>query len=99
MKPGQLSSKTIENVARVAKFIELNPDTHLREIARELKLHPYVVERCLKDMSEFIVYRSVNEQLGGEGLPNLPIYIKLKEGVTAEGIVRFLMVRNKIKEG
>lgn len=96
MKKGQEAAKTVRNIAKIARFIGANPETHLMEISRNLKLHPYTVQRCLKKIGEFLVLRSVNQQLG-EGLPNLPTYIRLKEGITPDGIIRYLKVRNKIK--
>ncbi len=96
MKKGTKAAKTTLNIAKVAKFIEVNPDTHLREIARNLKLHPYVTQKCIREINEFIVTRSFNEE-AAKTLPNLPIMIRLKEGITAEGIARYLRTRDKLR--
>jgi len=95
MKKGQRASKTARKIFLIAKFIELHPDTYLQEIARNLKMHPYTVHRCLKEIHEFLMTKSYSEQLGMNF--NLPILIRLKEGITAEGIVRYLKVKDKIK--
>lgn len=80
---------------RILKFIEENPNTHIRGIAEVLKSHPETVRRMLKRVSEFIEFQSFSDKTGN--LPNLPVLIKLKEGVTAEGISRYLRVRDKLK--
>jgi len=59
-------------------------------------MNPATVHRTLKDLENFIVTRAINQEVGGN-LPNLPIMIRLKEGVTAEGIIRFLKIKEKIK--
>jgi len=71
------------------KFIEENPDTYLREISRELNLSPSTVNLILKQVYDFIEKKSV-------GLPNIPILIRLKEGKTPEGIIKFLKIKEKI---
>ena len=85
-----------EALMKVLKFIEENPGTYLREISRELKISPSMVFSCLKEVSEFL---EVSSPIGKEDieLPNLPISIKLKQGYTAEGIVRYLRFRRILK--
>ncbi len=84
----------VSNILRVVKFLEENPDTYLREISRNLNLNPATVHRCLKEISEFIVAKPLADTM--DGLPNLPVLIRLKEGVTAEGIARFLKFKKKL---
>jgi len=85
-----------EALIKVLKFIEENPGTYLREISRELKISPSTVYSCLKEISEFL---ELSSPLGKEDieLPNLPISIKLKQGYTAEGIIRYLRFRRMFK--
>jgi len=85
-----------EALFKVLKFIEENPGTYLREISRELKISPSTVYSCLKEVSEFLELFS---PIGKEDieLPNLPISIKLKQGYTAEGIIRYLRFRKMFK--
>jgi len=85
-----------EALIKVLKFIEENPGTYLREISRELKISPSTVYSCLKEISEFLELFS---PVGKEDveLPNLPISIKLKQGYTAEGIIRYLRFRKMFK--
>lgn len=84
-----------EKAIRIIKYIEENPNTHLRDIARNLNINPATVHRVLKTLSDFIEVTSINEQFN-ISLPNLPLFIRLKEGVTAEGIARYLKVREKL---
>lgn len=86
----------VKNVIRIVKFIQENPNTHLREISRELGLNPATVHRILKEIEEFLVMEAVDSKVEME-LPNLPVLIRLKEGVTPEGIIRFLKIKDKIK--
>ena len=81
---------------RVVKFIEENPGTYLREISRELKISPSTVYSCLKELGDFL---EISSPIGKEDieLPNLPISIKLKQGYTAEGIMRYLKFKNILK--
>jgi predicted transcriptional regulator len=85
-----------EALFKVLKFIEENPGTYLREISRELKISPSLVYSCLKEVSEFL---ELSSPIGKEDieLPNLPISIKLKQGYTAEGIIRYLRFRRMLK--
>jgi len=85
-----------EALIKVLKFIEENPRTYLREISRELKISPSTVYSCLKEISEFL---ELSSPLGKEDieLPNLPISIKLKDGYTAEGILRYLKFKKMLK--
>jgi len=85
-----------EALIKVLKFIEENPGTYLREISRELKISPSAVYSCLKEVSEFL---DLSSTIGKEDieLPNLPISIKLKQGYTAEGIIRYLRFRRMLK--
>ena len=84
-----------EKAIRIIKYIEDNPNTHLRDIARNLNINPATVHRVLKALSDFIEVTSINEQFN-INLPNLPVFIRLKEGVTAEGIVKYLKIREKL---
>lgn len=88
------------NILAVARFVQNNPDTYLREIAKETKLSPSQVYRALQDMGDFIVTRSVNEELQSAidvPLPKLRTFIRLRQGVTVEGIIRFLGVKEKLQ--
>lgn len=85
------------NTIKIIKFIEQNPGTHIREIARSLSLNPATVHRILKEMQEFLTFRSLNYEVD-RPLPNMPTLIRLKDGVTAEGILRYLRVKEKLKE-
>jgi DNA-binding Lrp family transcriptional regulator len=88
----------ITNIARIVKFLEQNPNTYLREISRNLNLSPSTVHACLKEISDFLIVKSVVDGIGNIDLPNLPLMIRLKEGVTAEGIIKFLRTKEKIEE-
>jgi hypothetical protein len=80
---------------KVVKFIENNPDTYVREIARSLNIHMEIVRRCLKTLSEFIETREfADPQLN---LPQLPILIRLKEGYTAEKVIKAINIIKKIE--
>jgi len=85
-----------EALLKILKFIEENPGTYLREISRELKISPSLVYSCLKEVNEFL---ELSSPIGKEDieLPNLPISIKLKQGYTAEGIIRYLRFRKMLK--
>jgi len=85
-----------EALLKILKFIEENPGTYLREISRELKISPSLVYSCLKEVNEFI---ELSSPIGKEDieLPNLPISIKLKQGYTAEGIIRYLRFKKMLK--
>lgn len=85
-----------EALFKVLKFIEENPGTYLREISRELKISPSIVYSCLKEVSEFL---ELSSPIGKEDveLPNLPISIKLKQGYTAEGIMRYLRFKRMLR--
>lgn len=87
----------LANIYRVAKFLEKNPDTYIREIARSLDMSPGTVHRVIKSIEEFVITRSVTEELR-TSLPNLPIMIRLKPGVTAEGILRFLKFKERLSK-
>lgn len=80
----------------ILKFIEQNPGTCLREIARALRLNPAVVHRSLREVQNFLVFQPISQQLDLTSA-NLPVMIRLKEGVTPEGIMRYLRVREKLK--
>jgi predicted transcriptional regulator with HTH domain len=90
--------KTSKNEAllKILKFIEENPETYLREISRELKISPSLVYSCLKEVNEFL---ELSSPIGKEDieLPNLPISIKLKQGYTAEGIIRYLRFKKILR--
>ena len=86
-----------EKAIKIIKYIEDNPNTHLRDIARNLNINPATVHRVLKALSDFIEVTSINEQFN-INLPNLPVFIRLKEGVTAEGIVKYLKIREKLEK-
>jgi len=85
-----------EALFKILKFIEENPGTYLREISRELKISPSTVYSCLKEVNEFL---ELSSPIGKEDieLPNLPISIKIKQGFTAEGIMRYLRFRRMLK--
>jgi len=85
-----------EALLKILKFIEENPGTYLREISRELKISPSLVYSCLKEVNEFL---ELSSPIGKEDieLPNLPISIKLKQGYTAEGIIRYLRFKKMLK--
>lgn len=93
---GMRKSRLI-SIIKVAKFIESNPNTHLREISRQLIMNPAIVHRALGDIEEFLVTRSFNEEIGS-GIPNMPVLVRLKENVTTEGILKFLKVKNMLEE-
>ena len=82
---------------RIVKFIENNPNTHMREIARNLDLNPATVHRILKELQEFLIFRSLNQEVD-RPLPNMPVLIKLKDGITTEGIVRYLKVKERLRK-
>ena len=84
------------NIVRIVRFIEQNPGTHVREIARSLSLNPATVHRTLKEMQEFLTFRSLNHEID-RPLPNMPTLIKLKDGITTEGVLRYLKVKEKLK--
>jgi len=85
-----------EALPMILKFIEENPGVHLREISRKLKINPAIVHFCLKEVSDFI---EINSPIGSEDfeLPNLPISIKIKDGYTAEGILRVLKIKKILR--
>ena len=85
-----------EALLKILKFVEENPGTYLREISRELKISPSLVYSCLKEVNEFL---ELSSPIGKEDieLPNLPISIKIKQGYTAEGIIRYLRFRRLLK--
>jgi len=85
-----------EAILKILKFVEENPGTYLREISRELKISPSLVYSCLKEVNEFL---DLSSPIGKEDieLPNLPISIKLKQGYTAEGIIRYLRFKKMLK--
>jgi DNA-binding Lrp family transcriptional regulator len=85
-----------EALLKILKFIEENPGTYLREISRELKISPSLVYSCLKEVNEFL---ELSSPIGKEDieLPNLPISIKLKQGYTAEGIIRYLRFKKMLR--
>ena len=85
-----------EALFKVLKFIANNPGTYLREISRELKISPSLVYSCLKEVSEFL---ELSSPIGKDDveLPNLPISIKIREGFTAEGILRYLKFKRILK--
>lgn len=86
----------IEKALKVLKYIEENPNTYLRDISRALEINPATVHRILKELSPFLEFTSVNERLKGIELPNLPTFIRIKEGYTVEGILRYLKVKEKL---
>ena len=84
------------NLIRVIKYLTDNPEgSWVRQISRDLDMHPETVRRALSAISMFIEEKSVNEQLP-MGLANLPTIIRLKSGVTIRGILRFLSVKEKL---
>ncbi len=86
----------IEKAMKVLKYIEENPNTYLRDISRSLGINPATVHRILKELTPFLEFTSVNDQLKGVELPNLPTFIRLKEGYTVEGILKYLKVKEKL---
>jgi hypothetical protein len=92
-----MKRQRILNIIRVTRFIKDNPDVHLREIARSLNMNTSVIHRTLQDIGDFITSRSVNEEIG-VGLPNMPVFLRLKDGVTPEGILKFLNVKEKLEQ-
>ncbi|MDI6807188.1 MAG: winged helix-turn-helix domain-containing protein [Candidatus Aenigmarchaeota archaeon] len=89
--------KKYSQILKIVKFLEENPNTYLREISRSLNISSSTVHRCLKEISEFLITKSVADGVGSLELPNLPIMIRLKQGVNAEGIIRFLRMKEKIE--
>jgi DNA-binding Lrp family transcriptional regulator len=86
----------VKSILRIVKFLEENPNSHLREIARALNLNPAIVHRCLKEINDFITVEPIIRS-SADSFPNLPVMIRLKEGVTVEGILRFLKIKEKIE--
>jgi hypothetical protein len=84
-----LRKNNLANTYKVLKYIEENPDTYLRDISRNLNLSPSIVYRILKKTSIFLETKSV-------GITHMPILIKLKQGATAEGIIKFLKIKEKL---
>jgi hypothetical protein len=80
---------------RMVKFIENNPGTYIREIARSLNIHMETVRRCLKILAEFIQIKEYGDPR--LSLPQLPMLISLKNGYTAEGIIRAINTMRKIE--
>ena len=93
----KMRKKNIVNIVKVAKFIETNPNTYLREIARQLNMNPAIVHRTLKDINDFLVTRSFNDEIEAR-LPNIPVLLKLKENVNTEGILKFLKIKDMLGE-
>jgi len=87
----------IEKAIKVIKFIEENPNTYLRDISRNLQMNPATVHRILKTLSPFLEFTSINQELKNVELPNLPTFVRLKEGYTLEGIMKFLEFKRKYK--
>ena len=86
----------LRNIVRVVRFIQENPNTYLREIARELNLNPATVHRILKEIEEFLETEAVDGKVNLE-LPNLPVLLRLKKNVTVEGIIKYLKVKERLK--
>ncbi|MEM5801983.1 MAG: winged helix-turn-helix domain-containing protein [Candidatus Aenigmatarchaeota archaeon] len=84
-------------ILKVAKYLEENPNSYLSDIARNLNLSTGAVHRALKELQEFIITRSISQELG-MNLPNLPVLIRLKEGVTFEGLVKYFAKKKKLEE-
>jgi DNA-binding MarR family transcriptional regulator len=95
VSPCKLKIDKKAQILRIVKFLEENPNSYLREIARTLNLNPAIVHRCLKEINDFIITEPVIKS-SIDSLPNLPIMIRLKEGVTVDGILRFLQIRERI---
>jgi hypothetical protein len=85
------------NIIKIAKYLEENPNSYLREIARNLNISPGSVHRALKEMEDFIETSSINQQFS-TNLPNLPVFIRLKEGITADGLARYFARKEKLKK-
>ncbi len=94
--PRRIRRDSIEKLVRIVKFIEENPNTYLRDISRNLGINPATVHRVLKLINDFIEVTSINDKIEAN-LPNLPLFIRLKEGVTTEGIVKFVATRQKLE--
>lgn len=80
---------------KIVKFIENNPGTYLREISRSLNMHTEIVRRCLKTLSQYVDIKEFGDQ--NFSLPQLPMLISMKEGYTAEGIIRTINVMRKLE--
>jgi DNA-binding MarR family transcriptional regulator len=96
VSPYKLKIDKKTQILRIVKFLEENPNSYLREIARALNLNPAIVHRCLKEINDFIITEPVIRS-SVDSFPNLPVMIRLKEGVTTDGILRFLQIREKIE--
>ena len=81
---------------KVLKYIEENPNTYLRDISRSLGINPATVHRILKSINEFLEFTSINERIEAN-LPNMPVFVKLKDGITPEGILRYVITKNEIE--
>ncbi len=87
----------IEEILAIVKFIKNNPGCYLREIARNLNLSPAVVRKRLKEISEFLKFVPLKRKLDADvNLPNLPVFIYLKDGITLSGIKRYLEIKKKL---
>jgi len=92
-----MRKEKVVNILRVAKYLQENPDSYLRDISRNLNLSTSVVHRSLKELENFIITRSVNTELETK-LPNLPVFIRLKDSITFEGIVNYFAKKKKLDE-
>ncbi len=84
-------------VFKVVKYLEENPNSYLREIARDLGLSSGSVHRVLRKINDFIEIKSIDQDFG-VSLPRIPIFIKLKDGVTAEGLANYFLKKKKLEE-
>lgn len=78
----------------IVRLLENNKKSYLRQIARNLNLPTFTVSRCLKILDDFVVMESINGKL--RDLPNLPTLIRLKDGVKADNIIRYLRTKDKL---
>ncbi len=90
-----MNKNRLVNLFRVARFIAKNPGTWLREIVRELDMTPGTVARCLKDLDPYIERRYAVPN--GANLPNLPVSLTLKPGVSEAVIVRGLKLKRDLR--
>ncbi|OYT42536.1 MAG: hypothetical protein B6U78_01050 [Candidatus Aenigmarchaeota archaeon ex4484_224] len=92
----KLKKPTIAKMIKIVKYIEENPNTYVRDIARNLGMNPATVHRILKHLNEFLEFVSLSNRVDAN-LPNLPVFIRLKEGVTADGIIKFIIAKNELE--
>ncbi|MEM5802806.1 MAG: hypothetical protein QXO57_02510 [Candidatus Aenigmatarchaeota archaeon] len=87
----------IINWIKVAKFIQTYPNTYLTEICRELELDKKTVIKALKKLEKFLIKTKVKD-LVPVPVPNLPIYLRFKEGFNLQQLEQELARQKKVEK-